>query len=167
MHQNHFMFERIHDWKTICFWHNACVRDFSFLLNAGILGDGRCLFRSVIHGAWLRSGKQSPSESCQKDLADELREKVYFYSILLFYMKHQFVFSCNCYRWVCRNLNFHFVLAADVFVALTSYWHIYSALGNFVSMQSIFTSFCFNFVLALNQQVQLPFLLLWTFFSLK
>ncbi|PPD95300.1 hypothetical protein GOBAR_DD07675 [Gossypium barbadense] len=46
------------------------------LLNAGIPGDGRCLFRSVIHGAWLRSGKQSPSESCQKDLADELRDKV-------------------------------------------------------------------------------------------
>ncbi|KAG4163068.1 hypothetical protein ERO13_D01G148700v2 [Gossypium hirsutum] len=42
----------------------------------GIPGDGRCLFRSVIHGAWLRSGKQSPSESCQKDLADELRDKV-------------------------------------------------------------------------------------------
>ncbi|KAK8668091.1 hypothetical protein V6N13_105559 [Hibiscus sabdariffa] len=47
----------------------------------GIPGDGRCLFRSVIHGAWLRSGKQSPSESCQKDLADELRAKVQFYSI--------------------------------------------------------------------------------------
>ncbi|KAJ0038930.1 hypothetical protein Pint_23692 [Pistacia integerrima] len=42
----------------------------------GIPGDGRCLFRSVIHGAWLRAGKQSPSDSLQKELADELRHKV-------------------------------------------------------------------------------------------
>ncbi|XP_039041060.1 OVARIAN TUMOR DOMAIN-containing deubiquitinating enzyme 4-like isoform X1 [Hibiscus syriacus] len=42
----------------------------------GIPGDGRCLFRSVIRGAWLSSGKQSPTESRQKDLADELRAKV-------------------------------------------------------------------------------------------
>ncbi|KAI6686674.1 hypothetical protein NL676_032587 [Syzygium grande] len=42
----------------------------------GIAGDGRCLFRSVIHGAYLRAGKQSPSESLQKQLADELRAKV-------------------------------------------------------------------------------------------
>ncbi|XP_039066005.1 OVARIAN TUMOR DOMAIN-containing deubiquitinating enzyme 4-like [Hibiscus syriacus] len=42
----------------------------------GIPGDGRCLFRSVIHDTWLRSGKQSPSDSCQKDLADELRANV-------------------------------------------------------------------------------------------
>ncbi|XVE92181.1 hypothetical protein REPUB_Repub01dG0074900 [Reevesia pubescens] len=43
----------------------------------GIPGDGRCLFRSVVHGVWLRSGrKQSPSESRQKELADELRAKV-------------------------------------------------------------------------------------------
>ncbi|XP_017971591.1 PREDICTED: OTU domain-containing protein At3g57810 isoform X2 [Theobroma cacao] len=42
----------------------------------GIPGDGRCLFRSVVHGAWLRAGKQSPSESHQKELADELRAKV-------------------------------------------------------------------------------------------
>ncbi|XVE85280.1 hypothetical protein DITRI_Ditri17bG0079000 [Diplodiscus trichospermus] len=42
----------------------------------GIPGDGRCLFRSVVLGAWLRSGRQSPRESCQKELADELRAKV-------------------------------------------------------------------------------------------
>ncbi|GLT30146.1 hypothetical protein SLA2020_049640 [Shorea laevis] len=42
----------------------------------GIPGDGRCLFRSVVHGAWLRAGKKSPNESFQKELADELRQKV-------------------------------------------------------------------------------------------
>ncbi|KAL4279480.1 hypothetical protein GQ457_03G009160 [Hibiscus cannabinus] len=49
----------------------------------GIPGDGRCLFRSVIHGAWLRSGKQSPSERSQKALADELRAKVHMVSSLV------------------------------------------------------------------------------------
>ncbi|KAJ4972919.1 hypothetical protein NE237_006093 [Protea cynaroides] len=42
----------------------------------GIPGDGRCLFRSVVQGACLREGKPSPSESIQKELADELRAKV-------------------------------------------------------------------------------------------
>ncbi|XP_050208499.1 OVARIAN TUMOR DOMAIN-containing deubiquitinating enzyme 4-like isoform X2 [Mercurialis annua] len=42
----------------------------------GIPGDGRCLFRSVVHGACLRSGKPSPTESLEKELADELRAKV-------------------------------------------------------------------------------------------
>lgn len=42
----------------------------------GIPGDGRCLFRSVGHGACLRSGKPAPSESLQKQLADELRARV-------------------------------------------------------------------------------------------
>ncbi|CAK9325629.1 unnamed protein product [Citrullus colocynthis] len=41
-----------------------------------IAGDGRCLFRSVVHGARLRSGKPAPSEVVQKELADELRENV-------------------------------------------------------------------------------------------
>lgn len=41
-----------------------------------ITGDGRCLFRSVAYGACLRRGKQSPSDSIQKELADELRSKV-------------------------------------------------------------------------------------------
>ncbi|KAG4159011.1 hypothetical protein ERO13_D02G151300v2 [Gossypium hirsutum] len=48
----------------------------SQILFIGIPGDGRCLFRSVILGAWLRSGKQSPTERSQKVLADELRSKV-------------------------------------------------------------------------------------------
>ncbi|GAB4840583.1 OVARIAN TUMOR DOMAIN-containing deubiquitinating enzyme 4 [Ancistrocladus abbreviatus] len=42
----------------------------------GIPGDGRCLFRSVVYGAYLRTGKLSPSDSVQKQLADELRDKV-------------------------------------------------------------------------------------------
>ncbi|XP_022151797.1 OTU domain-containing protein At3g57810-like [Momordica charantia] len=41
-----------------------------------IAGDGRCLFRSVVHGACLRSGKPAPSEVLQKQLADNLRENV-------------------------------------------------------------------------------------------
>ncbi|XP_062110624.1 OVARIAN TUMOR DOMAIN-containing deubiquitinating enzyme 4-like isoform X2 [Humulus lupulus] len=41
-----------------------------------IPGDGRCLFRSVVHGASIRTGKPSPSESLQRELADELRAKV-------------------------------------------------------------------------------------------
>lgn len=47
---------------------------------SGIPGDGRCLFRSVAHGAYLRAGKPSPSESLQKELADELREKVFIFT---------------------------------------------------------------------------------------
>ena len=43
---------------------------------AGIPGDGRCLFRSVAHGACLRSGKPAPNESFQRELADDLRAKV-------------------------------------------------------------------------------------------
>lgn len=42
----------------------------------GIPGDGRCLFRSVAHGFCLRSGKPSPSEKVQRELADELRSRV-------------------------------------------------------------------------------------------
>lgn len=42
----------------------------------GIPGDGRCMFRSVAHGACLRAGKPPPSESLQRELADDLREKV-------------------------------------------------------------------------------------------
>ncbi|KAJ6699930.1 hypothetical protein OIU79_013054 [Salix purpurea] len=42
----------------------------------GIPGDGRCLFRSVAHGACLRSGKRAPSESLQRELADDLRSEV-------------------------------------------------------------------------------------------
>ncbi|XP_074565919.1 OVARIAN TUMOR DOMAIN-containing deubiquitinating enzyme 4-like [Curcuma longa] len=42
----------------------------------GIPGDGRCLFRSVVHGACLRSGKPLPDQKLQRELADDLREKV-------------------------------------------------------------------------------------------
>ncbi|KAE8701662.1 OTU domain-containing protein [Hibiscus syriacus] len=42
----------------------------------GIPGDGRCMFRSVAHGACLRSGKSAPSEKVQGELADDLRAKV-------------------------------------------------------------------------------------------
>ncbi|XP_074310014.1 OVARIAN TUMOR DOMAIN-containing deubiquitinating enzyme 4 isoform X2 [Silene latifolia] len=41
-----------------------------------IPGDGSCLFRAVVYGACLRRGKSAPSESRQKELADELRENV-------------------------------------------------------------------------------------------
>lgn len=58
------------------------------LLRTGIPGDGRCLFRSVVHGACLRSGKLAPSEVLQKELADELREnvrsKIHFYCFFFF-----------------------------------------------------------------------------------
>lgn len=42
----------------------------------GIPGDGRCLFRSVAHGACLCSGKSAPNESLQRELADDLRARV-------------------------------------------------------------------------------------------
>ncbi|KAF6168292.1 hypothetical protein GIB67_018132 [Kingdonia uniflora] len=49
------------------------LRDYTI---TGIPGDGRCMFRSVAHGACLRSGKPSPSETLQKKLADDLRARV-------------------------------------------------------------------------------------------
>nr|XP_010908673.1 OTU domain-containing protein At3g57810 isoform X2 [Elaeis guineensis] len=54
----------------------AFGNDPPHLRSIRIPGDGRCLFRSVAHGAYLREGKPSPSESLQKELADELRLKV-------------------------------------------------------------------------------------------
>lgn len=42
----------------------------------GIPGDGRCLFRAVAHGSCLRRGKDAPDETAQRELADELRNKV-------------------------------------------------------------------------------------------
>lgn len=62
---------------------NEWIGTFSNLDGAGIPGDGRCLFRSVVHGACLRSGKPSPSESLEKELADELRAKVQINSIFI------------------------------------------------------------------------------------
>ncbi|KAI4336600.1 hypothetical protein L6164_015109 [Bauhinia variegata] len=38
--------------------------------------DGRCLFRSLVYGSCLRTGKPAPNESRQKELADDLRAKV-------------------------------------------------------------------------------------------
>ncbi|KAM7484090.1 hypothetical protein LguiA_000099 [Lonicera macranthoides] len=55
-------------------------------LGLGIPGDGRCLFRSVVHGACLRAGKPSPTESLEKELADELRTKLLL-SILFFLLR--------------------------------------------------------------------------------
>lgn len=48
-------------------------KDYSVI---GIPGDGRCLFRSVAHGACVRSGKPPPDENLQRQLADELRARV-------------------------------------------------------------------------------------------
>ncbi|KAL5221793.1 hypothetical protein ABZP36_026506 [Zizania latifolia] len=42
----------------------------------GIPGDGRCLFRSVVHGACIRAGRSIPNEDLQRKLADELRAMV-------------------------------------------------------------------------------------------
>ncbi|XP_057768821.1 OVARIAN TUMOR DOMAIN-containing deubiquitinating enzyme 4-like isoform X2 [Salvia miltiorrhiza] len=42
----------------------------------GIPGDGRCLFRSVAHGACIRLGNPAPNEDAQRELADELRARV-------------------------------------------------------------------------------------------
>ncbi|KAG6398728.1 hypothetical protein SASPL_140197 [Salvia splendens] len=58
------------DLQSIC-WVRQLIK-----CDAGIPGDGRCLFRSVVHGACLRAGKPSPNESHEKELADELRAAV-------------------------------------------------------------------------------------------
>lgn len=42
----------------------------------GIPGDGRCLFRSIAHGACIREGRSIPDETLQRKLADELRALV-------------------------------------------------------------------------------------------
>ncbi|KAL6212529.1 hypothetical protein ACLB2K_017748 [Fragaria x ananassa] len=47
--------------------------DYSII---GIPGDGRCLFCSVARGACLRAGKSAPSQSLQRELADDLRARV-------------------------------------------------------------------------------------------
>eukprot|EP00850_Spirogloea_muscicola_P011194 SM000068S20626 [mRNA] locus=s68:506228:507434:+ [translate_table: standard] len=41
-----------------------------------MVGDGRCLFRAVVHGSCLRSGQPPPGEALQRQMADELRIKV-------------------------------------------------------------------------------------------
>ncbi|XP_054782584.1 uncharacterized protein LOC129289761 isoform X2 [Prosopis cineraria] len=42
----------------------------------GVPADGRCLFRSIAHGACLRNGEEAPDENRQRELADELRVQV-------------------------------------------------------------------------------------------
>ncbi|XP_042513517.1 OTU domain-containing protein 2-like [Macadamia integrifolia] len=42
----------------------------------GVLADGRCLFRAIVHGAHLRSGEEAPDETRERELADELRARV-------------------------------------------------------------------------------------------
>ncbi|BAT96416.1 hypothetical protein VIGAN_08335400 [Vigna angularis var. angularis] len=60
--------------SNVKFSHGKKVySDYSVI---GIPGDGRCLFRSVARGACLRSGKPPPSESIQRELADDLRARV-------------------------------------------------------------------------------------------
>ncbi|KAK9108449.1 hypothetical protein Syun_024460 [Stephania yunnanensis] len=54
----------------------------------GIPGDGRCLFRSVAYGACMRVGHSSPSESRQKEQADELRERVRDAFLFFEHQKH-------------------------------------------------------------------------------
>ncbi|EYU20718.1 hypothetical protein MIMGU_mgv1a011208mg [Erythranthe guttata] len=49
------------------------LTDYSVI---GIPGDGRCLFRSVAHGACVQSGKPAPNENLQRELADEIRARV-------------------------------------------------------------------------------------------
>lgn len=46
------------------------------LVFAGVLADGRCLFRAIAHGACLRSGVEAPDDNRQRELADELRAQV-------------------------------------------------------------------------------------------
>lgn len=59
---------------SVSFSHGKKVyTDYSI---TGIPGDGRCLFRSVAHGACLRSGKPAPNENRQRELADDLRARV-------------------------------------------------------------------------------------------
>ncbi|KAI3885303.1 hypothetical protein MKW98_002695 [Papaver atlanticum] len=52
------------------------LRQLRIIRTSSVPGDGRCLFRSIVHGACFKDGKPSPSENLQKELADELRAKV-------------------------------------------------------------------------------------------
>ncbi|KAL0346267.1 UNVERIFIED_CONTAM: OVARIAN TUMOR DOMAIN-containing deubiquitinating enzyme 4 [Sesamum radiatum] len=57
----------------------------------GIPGDGRCLFRSVAHGACIRSGKPVPNENLQRELADDLRARFTQISLFLTFLFDLFV----------------------------------------------------------------------------
>ncbi|XP_029118545.1 OVARIAN TUMOR DOMAIN-containing deubiquitinating enzyme 4 isoform X5 [Elaeis guineensis] len=65
--------------SAVCLPRSSCCSIYSSQLRqryAGIPGDGRCLFRSVVHGACICSGKPLPDEDLQRELADELRARV-------------------------------------------------------------------------------------------
>lgn len=62
------------DSSNVKLFHGKQVyTDYSII---GIPGDGRCLFRSVAHGACLKSGEPAPNECLQRQLADNLRARV-------------------------------------------------------------------------------------------
>uniref|UniRef100_A0A0E0QUC4 Heat shock protein 90 n=1 Tax=Oryza rufipogon TaxID=4529 RepID=A0A0E0QUC4_ORYRU len=42
----------------------------------GICGDGRCLSRSIVHGAYIKLMMIPPDDNLEKDMADDLRKKV-------------------------------------------------------------------------------------------
>ncbi|KAG8383286.1 hypothetical protein BUALT_Bualt05G0168700 [Buddleja alternifolia] len=71
-----FRVETIINIKIQAELNHEVVNDIVNVFAAGIPGDGRCLFRSVVHGACLRAGKPSPCECSEKELADELRATV-------------------------------------------------------------------------------------------
>ena len=66
------------------YWSCIYVNEWLLFMETGITGDGRCLFRSVVHGACLRSGQSIPSENVTKELADDLRTKVLYNYIFMF-----------------------------------------------------------------------------------
>lgn len=61
----------------------------------GVPADGRCLFRAIAHVDCLRNGGEAPDENRQRELADELRAKVYsscyFLSSFFFGYKNLFI----------------------------------------------------------------------------
>jgi hypothetical protein len=72
-------------WQTVILV--SCDLKCQCPLCAGVPGDGRCLFRSVAHGACLRFGKRAPSESLQRELADDLRSNVFFLCFFILIMR--------------------------------------------------------------------------------
>lgn len=61
----------------------------SFFELTGIPGDGRCLFRAVAHGSSLRCGNGPLNESQQRDLADDLRNKVHVEATYFSIIRHK------------------------------------------------------------------------------
>ena len=85
-------------------------------LCAGIPGDGRCLFRSVAHGACIRSGKPAPSENLQRELADDLRSKVSFLHPFILIMRS--LKFCFCKKHECLLPDYHLSFCEFVFFFL-------------------------------------------------